>query len=49
MEKDLALQLYETMQRIRSFEMAVIELFARGKIPGFLHTYVGEEAVAAGV
>jgi TPP-dependent pyruvate/acetoin dehydrogenase alpha subunit len=24
-------------------------LFARGKIPGFLHTYVGEEAVAAGV
>lgn len=47
--KDTALQLYETMQRIRSFEIAVIELFARGKIPGFLHTYVGEEAVAAGV
>ena len=47
--KDLALQLYDTMQRIRSFETAVIELFARGKIPGFLHTYVGEEAVAAGV
>ena len=47
--KDLALQLYDTMQRIRSFETAVIELFARGKIPGFLHTYIGEEAVAAGV
>jgi len=47
--KDVELQLYETMQRIRSFELAVIELFARGKIPGFLHTYVGEEAVAAGV
>jgi TPP-dependent pyruvate/acetoin dehydrogenase alpha subunit len=47
--KEVAVQLYETMQRIRSFEMAVIELFARGKIPGFLHTYVGEEAVAAGV
>jgi pyruvate dehydrogenase E1 component alpha subunit len=46
---DVALQLYETMQRIRSFELAVVELFARGKIPGFLHTYVGEEAVAAGV
>jgi TPP-dependent pyruvate/acetoin dehydrogenase alpha subunit len=45
----VALQLYETMQRIRSFELAVIELFARGKIPGFLHTYVGEEAIAAGV
>ena len=47
--KDVALRLYEIMQRIRSFEMAVVELFARGKIPGFLHTYVGEEAVAAGV
>jgi pyruvate dehydrogenase E1 component alpha subunit len=47
--EDVALQLYETMQRIRSFEMTVVELFARGKIPGFLHTYVGEEAVAAGV
>jgi TPP-dependent pyruvate/acetoin dehydrogenase alpha subunit len=47
--KDVELQLYETLQRIRSFELAVIELFARGKIPGFLHTYVGEEAVAAGV
>ncbi len=47
--KEVELQLYETMQRIRSFELAVIELFARGKIPGFLHTYVGEEAVAAGV
>jgi TPP-dependent pyruvate/acetoin dehydrogenase alpha subunit len=47
--RDVALQLYETMQRIRCFEMAVVELFARGKIPGFLHTYVGEEAVAAGV
>jgi len=47
--RDTALQLYTTMRRIRSFELAVVELFARGKIPGFLHTYVGEEAVAAGV
>jgi pyruvate dehydrogenase E1 component alpha subunit len=46
---EVALQLYTTMQRIRRFELAVIELFARGKIPGFLHTYIGEEAVAAGV
>jgi TPP-dependent pyruvate/acetoin dehydrogenase alpha subunit len=45
----LALRLYYIMQRIRKFELAVIELFARGKMPGFLHTYVGEEAVAAGV
>jgi pyruvate dehydrogenase E1 component alpha subunit len=47
--KEVALQLYETMRRIRSFEMTVVDLFARGRIPGFLHTYVGEEAVAAGV
>lgn len=46
---NVALQLYKTMQRVRKFELAVIELFARGKIPGFLHTYVGEEAVATGV
>jgi TPP-dependent pyruvate/acetoin dehydrogenase alpha subunit len=49
LSRDTALQLYTTMRRIRSFELAVVELFARGKIPGFLHTYVGEEAVAAGV
>jgi pyruvate dehydrogenase E1 component alpha subunit len=46
---ELALQLYHNMQRIRKFELAVSELFARGKMPGFLHTYVGEEAVAVGV
>jgi pyruvate dehydrogenase E1 component alpha subunit len=47
--KDVAIRLYEVMQRIRQFELTVVNLFARGKIPGFLHTYVGEEAVAAGV
>lgn len=33
---------------IRSFEERVGELFAAKKIPGFLHLYVGEEAVAVG-
>jgi len=47
--EQLALQLYCIMQRIRKFELAVVELFARGKMPGFLHTYIGEEAVATGV
>jgi pyruvate dehydrogenase E1 component alpha subunit len=47
--ENVALSLYRTMVRIRKFEQAVSELYARGKIPGFLHTYVGEEAVAAGV
>jgi acetoin:2,6-dichlorophenolindophenol oxidoreductase subunit alpha len=47
--EDVGIKLYETMVRIRKFESAVVDLFARGKIPGFLHTYVGEEAIAAGV
>jgi len=46
---EVGLQLYECMVRIRKFEESVCQLFARGKIPGFLHTYIGEEAVAAGV
>jgi len=46
---EVALDLYKTMHKIRKFEEAVVDLYARGRIPGFLHTYVGEEAVATGV
>lgn len=42
-------QLYESMLRIRRFEEAAINVFAAGKIPGFIHSYIGEEAIAAGV
>jgi len=48
MEKKQLLELYKTMLKIRTFEEKVIELFAKGLIPGFVHMYVGEEAVAAG-
>jgi acetoin:2,6-dichlorophenolindophenol oxidoreductase subunit alpha len=41
--------MYTTMVKIRTFENRVAELFADGKIPGFVHLYVGEEAVATGV
>ena len=41
--------MYTTMTKIRMFEGRVAEYFADGKIPGFVHLYVGEEAVAAGV
>ncbi|MBI3129164.1 MAG: thiamine pyrophosphate-dependent dehydrogenase E1 component subunit alpha [Candidatus Tectomicrobia bacterium] len=44
-----ALWIYETMVRIRRFEERSIELFQAGELPGFLHAYIGEEAVAAGV
>ena len=36
------------MQRIRRLEEKAAELYSQGKIQGFLHLYVGEEAVAAG-
>jgi pyruvate dehydrogenase E1 component alpha subunit len=41
--------MYTTMVRIRAFETRMTELFLEGKLPGFLHPYSGEEAVAAGV
>ncbi len=42
-------EMYIAMNKIRNFENRVAELFADGKIPGFVHLYVGEEAVATGV
>ncbi len=43
------LELYRTLYRIRRFEERVESLFRAGKIPGFVHLYIGQEAVAAGV
>ena len=43
------LALYRTMLTIRLFEQRVAREFRTGEIPGFVHMYVGEEAVAAGV
>jgi pyruvate dehydrogenase E1 component alpha subunit len=36
------------MARIRHFEQRCIRVYQQGKIGGFLHLYVGQEAVAAG-
>lgn len=47
--KEKLLEMYRTMVKIRFFELKAAELFAAGKIPGFVHLYVGEEAVATGV
>jgi pyruvate dehydrogenase E1 component alpha subunit len=47
--KETLLWMYETMVRIRVHEERVAELFAQGKVPGFVHLYVGEEAVAVGI
>ena len=44
-----AVALHADMVMIRVFESRVEELFAAGKLPGFVHTYLGEEAIAVGV
>jgi len=41
--------MYRKMLEIRMFELKAQELYRRGLLPGFIHLYVGEEAVAVGV
>jgi pyruvate dehydrogenase E1 component alpha subunit len=47
--RDVALKLYEVMLRIRRFEEKLYELFLTRPMPGSMHQYNGQEAVAAGV
>lgn len=42
------LRLYSEMVRIRRFEERTIRVYQQGKIGGFLHLYIGQEAVAVG-
>lgn len=49
MDKQTAQWIYEKMNEIRFFEEDVRETFGKGLIPGFVHLYAGEEAVATGV
>jgi pyruvate dehydrogenase E1 component subunit alpha len=48
LERDHALALLREMLRIRRFEEKCAELYSAAKIRGFLHLYIGEEAVAVG-
>ena len=48
-EREHGLTLLREMLRIRRFEEACAELYSATKIRGFLHLYIGEEAVAVGV
>jgi len=48
MDRDHAHALLREMLRIRRFEEKAAELYSLGKIRGFLHLYIGEEAVAVG-
>ena len=47
--KDLLINFLYTMMKVRMFEEKVIYLFQNGELPGWIHTYIGEEAVAVGV
>lgn len=47
-EKKQGVDFLRTMIQIRQFEEACAELYSAGKIRGFLHLYIGEEAVAVG-
>jgi pyruvate dehydrogenase E1 component alpha subunit len=48
-EKERGLRLLESMLRIRRMEERGAQLYMQEKIRGFLHLYIGEEAVASGV
>jgi TPP-dependent pyruvate/acetoin dehydrogenase alpha subunit len=43
------LKAYRTMKTIREFEERIHVEFASGDIPGFVHLYAGEEAIATGI
>ncbi|HEX6310056.1 MAG TPA: pyruvate dehydrogenase (acetyl-transferring) E1 component subunit alpha [Acidimicrobiia bacterium] len=49
LDAEHGLHLYREMLRIRRFEERCVELYSAGDIRGFLHLYIGEEAVATGV
>lgn len=48
MDKATLLEWYRQMVLIRRFEQKCAELYQLGKIGGFLHLYIGQEAVAVG-
>jgi acetoin:2,6-dichlorophenolindophenol oxidoreductase subunit alpha len=47
--KEQLLEWYRTLRTIREFEERLHKEFATGEIPGFVHLYAGEEAIATGV
>ncbi len=48
-DRDTAARLLSRMLLVRRFEERCVELYSASRIRGFLHLYIGEEAVAAGV
>ena len=48
LEKSQVAEYYRQMQLIRLFEESCSRLYMQGKIRGFLHLYIGQEAIAVG-
>ena len=49
LDREHGLHLLQEMLRIRRFEERCVELYSTSAIRGFVHLYIGEEAVAVGV
>jgi len=49
LERDRLLEMYRRMLQIRYFEEKVFELYGQNLVPGTIHLYAGQEAVAVGV
>ena len=48
-KKEILVELYTRTLKVRLFEEKVWELFGQNLVPGTLHLYLGQEAIAAGV
>lgn len=48
-DKNKAIEMYKTMYTIRTFEERESQLYYQGLQDGFVHLYIGEEAIATGV
>jgi pyruvate dehydrogenase E1 component alpha subunit len=49
LSRELLLDMFQKMLEIRFFEEKVFELYGQNLVPGTIHLYAGEEAVAVGV
>jgi pyruvate dehydrogenase E1 component alpha subunit len=49
LDRDVLIEFYRKMATIRLFEEAAQKAFRQGKIGGYLHLYIGQEALATGL
>lgn len=47
--RDMHLEMFRRMVRIREFELTAMDLFKRGQVKGAVHPYIGQEASGVGV